>query len=165
MRKINYPFTALLLFCAAMFTGVSAQAQRRNTTSHDVKVVNMAEENVSSSKASDSYRKSSKKHKHECKDKKDCQKKHKKLIDEQIAEYQEDYQKALNKISKSSFSDKQKAILVKQATENRDLAIKQLNERQELRNRQMQERQEYEIPQMLKDKANRKAVKKVNKIG
>ena len=71
----------------------------------------------------------------------------------------------MNKISKSSFSDKQKAILVKQATENRDLAIKQLNERQELRNRQMQERQEYEIPQMLKDKANRKAVKKVNKIG
>ena len=72
----------------------------------------------------------------------------------------EDYQEALYKIKKSQLSDNLKDILRSQAEENRSLALEQAEARAELIQKHKAARQEYR-DEFMKDKSNRKAVKKV----
>ena len=72
----------------------------------------------------------------------------------------EDYQEALYKIKKSQLPDNLKDILRSQAEENRSLALEQAEARAELIQKHKAARQEYR-DEFMKDKSNRKAVKKV----
>ena len=98
----------------------------------------------------------------DCKCKKD--KKHfKSSTNEEITE---NYNEAVERINKSAFDAKQKDFLLKQAQDSRDFAIQQSEARQKLLQTQMADRQNFGITKdSLRDnKANKKAVKKINKI-
>lgn len=86
-----------------------------------------------------------------------------KWLEKQNQEIDEDYNEAIEKIGKSSFSNDQKDVLANQAKANKELALKQANERKELLMKQMEARKEMKAT-MKAEKANRKAVKEVNKI-
>ena len=143
-----------ILFTLAIFNISTAEAQRKNTTSHDVEPVNLTAENVMEN-IEDSqvthYRKDKKHHKMG----KENNKHYK---------YQDKYEEALKRIDKSSFSPEQKELLIEQARENLMLAEKQMQERKALAQQQMQKRSSLDMKPMLKDKGNRKAVKSVNAI-
>lgn len=78
-------------------------------------------------------------------------------------EINEDYNEALEKISRSTFSNSNKELLKKQANENKNLALRQLNERKELLTRHMKTRESIRS-EIYADKANRKAVKEIMDI-
>ena len=103
-----------------------AQAQRKNSTDKEMKA---AVEMV---------------------DKKDTKIKH--WMSEENNEISEDYNKAIKKIDKSSFSAANKDILKTQAQHNKELMQKQVQEREGMR------------AEMKQSKENRKAVKEVNDI-
>lgn len=182
MRRLVYVL-AFVLPAAMMFSLVDANAQRKNTTSHDVKVVHQTIEETAPAQPYQAQpegyyrhdkmmRKDGKMMKNcdcGCKKDKNCmgncvKKQQGRYIEKETAEIDEDYNKALNKINKSGFNKNQKDILAKQASENRDLAVKQVNERAALRKYHMQQRMEAGMSQMMDEKANRKAVKKVMEI-
>ncbi len=83
---------------------------------------------------------------------------------DKTADIQEEYNEAVKKINQSNFSSNQKELLMKQARENQDLALKQMKERAELRVKHGEQRLNMNMGDMMMDKANRKAVKKVMKI-
>lgn len=83
--------------------------------------------------------------------------------DKDKADIEEDYQEALEKVNKSSFSEANKKILKNQAGENRDLALKQAKMRNDLRVKHIDARKNMK-EEMLKDKKNRKAVKEIMSI-
>ena len=164
-----------------------ASAQRKNTTSHDVAPVDLttvndtATQNVNTNecncgqnkkclkeckKMMKKDQKEDKKHK-EKKDKKNKKdkKSHHKMMQEQTEEINESYAKALRKIEKSSFSPEQKELLKQQALQNRDWALQKMNEYQQLMQQQMQARQKLDMQALMKDKDNRKLIKKISEIG
>ena len=73
------------------------------------------------------------------------------------------YDKAVQEINTSTFSDKNKKILLDQADENRNLAIECAKKRNILRDRHRKERENL-ILQMKQKKENRKAVQDVMNI-
>lgn len=180
MKRTLY-ILSVVLPAALLFSMVDATAQRRNTTSHDVKPVQQVEEMArdvkhKSEKMEKKHHKDDKKMK-DCKCKKDkkcdCMKKkddkHKDKKHQKFSsneEITENYNKAVERINKSDFNAKQKAFLLKQAQDSRDFAIQQNEARQKLLQTQMADRQNFGITKdNLKDnKANKKAVKKISKI-
>lgn len=73
------------------------------------------------------------------------------------------YDRAVQEIKKSTFSDKNKKILLEQADENRNLAVECAKKRNILRDRHRKERENL-ILQMKQQKENRKAVQNVMNI-
>lgn len=180
MNKLSKFLSAAVLVPALTVAIVStAAAQRKNTTSHDVKSVNISEQAVVPTvdksgcncgtdakcmgKCGKMMNRDNKMMKHD--GNKNWGKHHDKMMREQSKEINEDYSKAMRKIDNSSFNAEQKELLKKQAAENRDFSMKQLAERQKIMAKQMQARQSLGMRDMMQDKANRKAVKKVSKIG
>ena len=95
----------------------------------------------------------------------DCMKKmNKNWVADKTADIQEDYNEAVQKINQSNFSSNQKELLMKQARENQDLAVEQLKDRADLRMKHSEQRLDMNMGDMMGDKANYKAVKKVMKI-
>lgn len=86
-----------------------------------------------------------------------------KMMEKQTREINEDYNEAIEKIGKSSFSNDQKDLLAAQAKENKDLAMKQLKEKTDLLSKHMEARKGMK-DSIMAEKANRKAVKEVKKI-
>lgn len=119
-------------------------AQRKNTTSHEVAKI---ESEVAHPK-------------HDIK----MGKYHNKKTHEDIQDINEDYQKALRKIDKSSFSDEQKSLLKKQAAQSKELALKQLQERSQMAEQHQKAREALNMQDAMHSKANRKAVKKIHDI-
>ena len=176
---------AVLVPALAVATANPAAAQRRNTTSHDVKPVDLtatvnetAPATVKSvdnngcncGKDAKCMKKCGKMMKHDNKmmkkdGGKNWGKHHDKMMKEQSKEINEDYSKAMRKIDNSGFNAEQKELLKKQAAENRDFSMKQMAERQKMMEKHMQARKAMNMQDMMQDKANRKAVKKVSKIG
>lgn len=143
MKKLYMLTTAAAI---ALMAANPALAQRKNTTSHDVAKVETSAETPMH------------------KMKKDMGKHHQKKMQENTREINEDYQKALHKIDKSSFSDEQKTLLKKQAAENKDLALKQSQERAQQAEKHMKARKALNMQDAMHDKANRKAVKEIHEI-
>ena len=187
MKKFYNLAAALILVPAlAVATADQAAAQRRNTTSHDVKPVNLtvtADNHTAAVSAVDNsgckcgqdaacMKKCNKMQKseqfadrHHKRVEKPAGKHHRKMIEEKKYDIEEDYNKALRRIDKSSFNQEQKDLLKKQAQQNRDFALKQVNDRQQLMQQQMQARQNLDMRAMTEHKANRKALKSVSRIG
>lgn len=185
MKKI-YTLAASVIMAPALMLAVcnQADAQRKNTTSHDVAPVDFttvsdnATQNVNTGecncgqdkkclkeckKMMKKDQKKDKKHKDK-KEKKD-KKSHHKMVQEQTEEINESYAKALHKIEKSSFSPEQKELLKQQAEQNRDWALQKMNEYQQLMQQQMQARQKLDMQALMKDKDNRKLIKRISEIG
>jgi len=154
---------SVVLPAALLFSMVDASAQRRNTTSHDVKPLQQIEE--AKKDVMEKSDKMMKKHHKDHKDHKkfDDRKHHQSFVNKEITE---NYNEAVERINKSSFDAKQKEFLLKQAQDSRDFAIQQSEARQKFIQTQMADRKNFGISKdSLKDnKANRKAVKKINKI-
>ncbi len=178
MKKI-YTLAASVIMAPALMLAVcnQADAQRKNTTSHDVAPVDFTAANDTSTQnvnQGECNCGQDKKCLKECKkmmkkerkdDKKHKEKKHhNKMIQEQTEEINESYAKALHKIEKSSFSPEQKELLKKQALQNRDWALQKMNEYQQLMQQQMQARQKLDMQALMKDKDNRKLVKRISEI-
>ncbi len=183
MKKFYKLAAAVILAPAlAIASANQAAAQRRNTTSHDVKPVDLtavAGETASApsrtvdnngcncgkdSKCMQKCGKMKKGFDKEGKDKKAAGK-HCAKMEEKSRDIEEDYNKALRRIDKSSFNQAQKELLKKQAKQNRDLALKQNAELRQLMRQQSQERRDLDMRSMTDHKANRKALKSVSKIG
>lgn len=136
MKKMFYVISAVLP--VVLLANLSeAQAQRKNSTDKEMKA---AVEMV---------------------DKKDAKIKH--WMSEENNEIVEDYNKAIKKIDKSSFSAANKDILKTQAQHNKELMQKQIQERGDLMMKHWQEREGMRA-EMKQSKENRKAVKEVNDI-
>ena len=187
--KIQDFLAAAILPGILLFNAANAQAQRKNTTSHDVKPVELnattlmendaqAPDNIKEKKH---HKNKHKKDKCECKGENkstncDCPKKekhdkhknkmnkHHQNIQEESEEINQAYLKAIKKIQKSDFNDEQKVLLTMQAEENKNLALKQLQERGALNKKHMQQRAKADFQPLMKEKANKKAVKKVDDI-
>lgn len=178
MKKICTLAASVIMAPALMLAVCNqADAQRKNTTSHDVAPVDFTAVNDTSSQnvnKGECNCGQDKKCLKECKkmmkkehkdDKKHKEKKHHhKMIQEQTEEINESYAKALHKIEKSSFSPEQKELLKKQAQQNRDWALQKMNEYQQLMQQQMQARQKLDMQALMKDKDNRKLVKRISEI-
>lgn len=187
MKKLVYVLSAVLP-AIILFNVNDANAQRRNTTSHDVRRVEIPAYQPESEQANipdmvsdkidgnhhdlkDSAKKMMKKGEKMmdcgCKDNKDCQKgcKMNKKLKERSHDIEDTYNDAIEKINKSSFNADQKKLLINQAQENRNFATQQLNDRKDLQKKQMKARMDAGLKNpMQAEKANRKAVKEVNKI-
>ena len=181
MKKICTLAAAVIMAPALMLAVCNqANAQRKNTTSHDVAPVDFtavsdsASQNVNKNecncgqdkkclkeckKMMNKERKYDKKHN----DKKD-KKSHHKMMREQTEEINDSYAKALRKIEKSSFSPEQKELLKQQAEQIRDWALQKMNEYQQLMQQQMQARQKLDMQALMKDKDNRKRIKNIAEI-
>lgn len=150
---------AFLLACAG-----SSEAKHRGFLETNNQA-DSSEAAVSADNAAQNYDKETKRHN---KDKKSDNKKHhdKKMknkghwLENERQDIDEDYQEALYKIKKSQMPDNLKDILRSQAEENRSLALEQAEARAELIQKHKAARQEYR-DEFMKDKSNRKAVKKV----
>ncbi len=194
MKKFVY-LTASALLLPVLLFATDVSAQRKNYTSHDVKPLNrpvndmpggenpiadgmnMKQDatmpNCPCTKAADETdcpcaRKAKKASKHADKNKKhDKQKglkKHSKL-QEQIDEVNDNYDEAVEKISKSDFNQQQKDLLIRQARENRDFATIKIKTDAHLRYCHKKERKELGIDKKDLDKeVNKKALKAVDKI-
>lgn len=178
MKRLLYALSVILpvsIICNMS----TAEAQRKNTTDHDVKPAMMDTSN--DAWGNPAKTKGAMKEKIGMKDgckcsaeqkSADCncmkgkmQKKLNKNYEEKIKDINEDYEKAVRKINKSSFNKDQKDLLNAQAKDNRDFMMKTAQEKKELRMQQMQDRQKLNMKQMMKDNENnKKAVKKVNGI-
>lgn len=84
-------------------------------------------------------------------------------LEKEKREIDEDYNEALYKIKKSQLSEDAKELLKKQAEENRDFAVEQAEDRADLMKKHREAREEYR-DEIMRDKANRKAVKEVMDI-
>ncbi len=179
--KIQSLLAAVVLPAVLLLSVSNAQAQRKNTTSHDVQPVMLnqqAEKPVAGPNDNAPARDQNmqmKKHQNkkmmmdkcackDCKKGNDCNcgkdgscmnakmmKKQHHEAKEDIEEINEDYMKAIGKIQKSTFNDEQKALLTQQAEHNKDLALKQLQERQALRQKHMKQRMDLGMQEMMKD--------------
>ena len=90
-------------------------------------------------------------------------KKHKSWLDKEIAEIDKDYDKAIKKLDKSSFSDEQKKILEAQAEANRKLATEQAQAVAAQKAKNMEERAA--MGDAIKsDKDNKKVIKDIDEI-
>lgn len=88
---------------------------------------------------------------------------YKNWIDKQMNEISEDYDEAIAKIKKSSFTEDQKKVLSSQADTNRNLAVSHAKATDEQMAKNRMERENFK--NMMKDShENRKAVKEVDDI-
>lgn len=175
---------ALVLPAALLMSASNASAQRRNHTRADVPVVNQMGAAEDNAPIADYQRKMMRKGNMPgcncmendqaadcgCKKMADYKDKHDgKMMDKarwyekDKADINEDYQEAIEKVNRSTFSDANKKILKQQAAENRDLALKQAKEKNDLRIKHFDGRKGMR-DQMMQDKRNRKAVKEVMDI-
>lgn len=81
-------------------------------------------------------------------------------LEKETKDINEDYDEALYKVEKSQLTPEQKQVLRTQAAQNRDLALKQAQEKADLSMKQKKARDSFK-DEIMKDKANRKAVKAV----
>lgn len=138
-----------------------ASAQRKNTTEKDIPAaVQQVQNDAAAHKMHD--QKMMKKHDKMAKYDKKMMKQGE-WLNKKTAEINEDYNEAIEKINKSSFSDANKNILKTQAQENRDLALKQVKERADLKAKHWEARKAMRN-EMMAEKANHKAVKEVEDI-
>lgn len=190
MKKLTYVL-AFVLPAAMLFSVVDASAQRRNTTSHDVKPAAAYQADSTQPNMPEMMKRHHDKKmmrsgfigdagydcgcnkenckKNGCKNSKkamgDCMKKKcGRWADKQINDINEEYAKAMKKIRQSSLNQSQKNLLTSQAQENRELAFKYAKERADLRQKHLQARIDAGFGGMMQEKANRKAVKKVMEI-
>lgn len=84
-------------------------------------------------------------------------------LEKKLEHINKNYEKAVQEIEESTFSDKNKKILLEQAAENRNLAVECAKKRNILRDRHRKERESL-ILQMKQKKENRKAVQDVMNI-
>lgn len=168
MKKIFY--FALL---ATMICSANALAQRKNTTSHDVKPVvsqqivtteqdtspmvkydcnckeclktNFCAQNCMCDKSSTKHLKHKKNKKHH----------------EKIKDIQEEYNEAVEKINNSNLNEEQKKLLIQQANENKSLALKQQQDWNDLHILQQKQRNDANI---YANKENKKLLKKIDKL-
>ena len=84
-------------------------------------------------------------------------------LEKKLEHINKNYNKAVQEIEESTFSDKNKNILLEQAAENRNLAVECAKKRNILRDRHRKERESL-ILQMKQKKENRKAVQDVMNI-
>lgn len=190
--KIQSLLAAVVLPAVLLLSVSNAQAQRKNTTSHDVQPVMLnqqAENSVASQNdnapadGKNMYKKHQKDKKKmmdkcackDCKKGADCNcgkdggcmntkmmKKQHHEAKEDVEGINEDYMKAIKKIQESTFNDEQKVLLTQQAEHNKDLALKQLQERQTLRQKHMQERMNLGMQELMK--GNKTNRKAVKKV-
>ena len=169
-------YLALAAALAALSVN-AALAQRKNTTVHDVAPINIASEPASvvpdalknrcgcvADDAACLKKCPNKAAKHSY-DARKADKKLNKKMAEAKEEINESYAKALKKIKQSSFSADQKALLNKQAEQTRDLALEQMQARFNLMQEQLHQQHDMNFAPMMDNKDNRKAVKRVMKIG
>ncbi len=84
-------------------------------------------------------------------------------LEKENAEINEDYQEAVARINKSSLPQDYKDLLMKQAMSNKEFAMKQAQAKSEILGQNWKARETF--PQdLMKEKANRKAVKEVDDI-
>lgn len=164
MKKLNLVM-ALALPLAIMSNIDNAAAQRANHTKKDVGTA-ISEKYDNATESAKEIHKDAK-HKASHKTEK-MNKKHgfEEKLNHENQEINEDYEKAVKKINKSSFNDAQKKMLMNQAEENKKLAMDQAKARMELMKKHMNQRMENESfkSAMHTDKANKKAVKEVREI-
>ncbi len=86
-----------------------------------------------------------------------------KWLEKKLGHINKQYEEAIKNIEQSSFSEKNKKVLLEQAEENRNLAVECAKKRNILRERHRKEREEL-ILQMKQQKENRKAVQNVMNI-
>ncbi len=150
MKKI----TTMLLILPAMILMINqANAQRRNTTSHDIKTV------VQESKC-------------ECTKGEKCKcanSEMKAMKEKMLTKSNHDLDKKLAKVNKkidnSSFSNEHKKLLKQQAKDNYDLAQKQNQAQQKQLENQRNERMKAGMGKTIKtDKDNKKVIKKINDL-
>ncbi len=162
MKKFKYLLTVLLP--AALLVNISAaNAQRKNHTRNDVPVQTEAQVGCTGGaecKCADGapYPMMQKKA-----DRMQNKEKKGMPFEKDLKEVNENYDEAIKKIDRSNFSAEQKVMLKNQAKENKDLMLKQYQERQELLKKHWEANKSLK-QNMTKDKADRKAVKKVRKI-
>lgn len=85
-------------------------------------------------------------------------------LEKEKREIQEDYDEAIEKIGKSTFSQEHKNVLVKQADANKALAMKQAKEKSDQLQKNWNECQKFKEEMKSPDKANSKAIKEVREI-
>ena len=153
----------------------NAQAQRKNHTKADVAVAQAQDsattncncmsddDDCSCQKMLKKKHKKDKKMKKHHKDKKHKDKKHHDWLKNEVDDIEKDYDKAIEKIEGSSFSDHNKEILRQQAQDNKDLAIKQAKEINELRMQQREARKAM-ADEITAEKDNRKAIEEISDI-
>ncbi len=165
MKKLFSILSMALPLAMAAQAG-DALAQRPNHTKKDVTAAYT--EQATDSRAMD------KKEIHKHHDGKKEHKKHNmkdakhqgKMFGEERKEIEEDYNKAMHSIEKSSFNANQKGMLKKQADENRKLVLSQIDAREKLAKEHMEARKASEEFQkaVKAEKSNRKVLKKINEI-
>lgn len=178
MKKFCFSLAIAILAPAIILSVVtSASAQRRNTTSHDV-ISAQKTDNINKNSADYLTNGHISQYNNldcNCKTKEDCpkhckanihnkhdKKKHHKKTDEYYEDLDDYYNDAIEKINYSHLSSAQKNLLISQAEQNKELMIKQFNEKQELIKKHMQQYDENDFP--MKNKENRKIIKKIRKI-
>ena len=174
MKKLLY-FTLAVCSFSCLLSIDNAQAQRKNHTKADVEISQHQDSvNANCNCAIDDMdcdckkmlkkkHKKDKEMKKHHKDKKHKDKKHHDWLKNEVDDIEKDYDKAIEKIDKSSFSDKNKEILRQQAQDNKDLAIKHANELNELRTKQ-KAAQDAMAEEIAEAKENRKAIEEIGDI-
>lgn len=170
MKKLLFVLSLALPFALSNIS--DASAQRKNSTEKDVpnKVEQAYDATVDGTKkAYESTKNAVVEMTNEISekfDKKDKKHSPDEWMKKENHDINEDYEKALRKINKSSFSQDQKNMLMKQASENKNLAIKQIKEKSDLMKKHWDARKNSEgfKKAMKEEKANRKAVKEVREI-
>ncbi len=83
--------------------------------------------------------------------------------EDKLEDVNEDYEKAIKKIGKSSFTEEQKKLLTTQANANRDLATAQIKAASEQMTKNRNERASF-MEAIKASRENRKAVREVDDI-
>lgn len=138
MKKFNCLLSVILP--VALLVGISdANAQSKNDTKKDVNV-------ESTMPTADKHMKKSASH-----------------LERKMADIEEDYNEALNKLNKSSFDEAQKKMLNDQLQENKEFAIKTAREKNGLTMKHWKLRQSMR-QELKKDKSKRKVIKEIDDI-
>ena len=169
MKKFQYFLATLLTPAIITAAANSALAQRKNTTSHDIRPAQLQQKDQPQEnwRAQDADcvchgKKDCKKHCLKSRDKPDKKHKKQKWLRDSEKDIDEKYHDAVEEINKSDLNDAQKTLFINQAEANKQLMLKQLQERQQLLQQQMQDYQEQDLP--MHDKDDRKIIKEISKI-
>lgn len=160
---------SLALLLPLALSATDAAAQRKNNTNHDVlpasDMMTSDEEMPAQTMHEHKKHKKSDKHKdeHGYKIHKMFKKSPEEWLSKENGEINEEYREAVAKINKSTLPQVDKDLLLKQAAANKELALKQAQEKMELLKQNWQEREDFS-QELLKEKANRKAIKEVDDI-
>ncbi len=172
MKKILY--TAALALPLAVVAGkadafwFSDSDKAADTPAVEQPMTEKAEMKAHKKELKKAHKKEMKKGKHQAKhDDKSMKKMMKhhpdRWLEKETAEINEDFDEAVEKISKTNLSEDAKNLLLSQAKSNKELAMKQAKEKSEQMARNMKEREKFR-DQIQQEKANRKAVREVEDI-